>query len=91
MDITEVRVKLMTDSSRVKAFVTICFDECFVVHGLKVIDGDQGYFVAMPCIRDRTGKPRDTAHPITNEMRQRIETAVLDKYEEVLGLVPPQI
>ena len=79
MEITEVRVTLR-DENKLKAFVSITFDNCFVVRGLKVIEGAKGTFVAMPSRRRGTGEFRDIAHPINNEMRQRIEDAVLAEY-----------
>jgi len=79
MEITEVRVTLR-DENKLKAFVSITFDNCFVVRGLKVIEGAKGTFVAMPSRRRGTGEFRDIAHPINNEMREKIEDAVLAEY-----------
>ena len=84
MEITEVRITLK-DEAKLKAFASITFDDCFVLRGLKVISGSQGYFVSMPSRRTRLGTFQDIAHPITNEMRKRIETAILDAFETELS------
>ena len=83
MEITEVRLTLRQEE-RLKAFVSITFDNAFVVRGLKVIDGNTGLFVAMPSRRRKDGEFRDIAHPINNETRQMIEDAVLSEYERQL-------
>ncbi len=83
MEITEVRLTLRQED-RLKAFVSITFDNAFVVRGLKVIDGNTGLFVAMPSRRGKDGTFRDIAHPINNETRAMIESAVLDEYNHQL-------
>ena len=85
MEITEVRLTLRQED-RLKAFVSITFDNAFVVRGLKVIEGNTGLFVAMPSRRRKDGEFRDIAHPINNETRRMIEDAVLKEYEEQLAL-----
>jgi stage V sporulation protein G len=85
MEITEVRLTLRHEE-RLKAFVSITFDNAFVVRGLKVIDGNTGLFVAMPSRRRKDGEFRDIAHPINNATRQMIEDAVLAEYERQLAL-----
>lgn len=84
MEITEVRVTLK-DEAKLKAFASVTFDDCFVLRGLKVISGSQGFFVSMPSRRTRLGTFQDIAHPITNEMRTKIETAILDAFEAELS------
>ncbi|MBN1599962.1 MAG: septation regulator SpoVG [Chitinispirillaceae bacterium] len=84
MDITEVRVTLKNEE-RLKAFVTITLDDCFVVRGLRVISGSNGFFVSMPSRRTPKGTFQDIAHPINNEMRKKIETIVLDAFEAELN------
>lgn len=84
MEITEVRVTLK-DEVKLKAFASITFDNCFVLRGLKVISGSQGYFVSMPSRRTRLGTFQDIAHPITNDMRAKIENAILDAFEKQLS------
>jgi len=83
MKITNVRVTLAQgDAGRLKAFVDVTFDDCFVVHGMKVIQGEQGYFVAMPNKKGKDGKFRDIVHPINVAMREELEDDVLTKYED---------
>jgi stage V sporulation protein G len=84
MEITEVRLTLRAEE-RLKAFVSITFDNAFVVRGLKVIEGNTGLFVAMPSRRRKDGEFRDIAHPINNATRQMIEDAVLSEYERQLA------
>ena len=84
MEITEVRLTLRGED-RLKAFVSITFDNAFVVRGLKVIEGNSGLFVAMPSRRGKDGTFRDVAHPINNETRDMIERVVLDEYHRQLA------
>ena len=79
MDVTEVRITLR-EEDKLKAFASITFDNFFVVRGLKVIRGSQGYFVSMPSRRRIDGSFQDLAHPINNEMRRKIEDAVLGAF-----------
>ena len=79
MDVTEVRI-FPVQEDRLKAYVTITFDRCFVVRDLKVINGNNGLFVAMPSKRRKDGTYRDTAHPLDNRTRQMIESKVLTEY-----------
>jgi stage V sporulation protein G len=81
MEITEVKVYPVSDNEKLKGYATIVFDSCFVVRDLKVIDGNSGLFVAMPSKKKKDGTYRDTAHPLNNETRDRIEGAVLAEYE----------
>jgi stage V sporulation protein G len=81
MDVTEVRV-FPVQENRLKAYVTITFDHCFVVRDLKVIDGTKGLFVAMPSKKRKDGSYRDMAHPLDNTTRQMIETKVLVEYNK---------
>ncbi|MDD3804044.1 MAG: septation regulator SpoVG [bacterium] len=81
MEITEVRITLR-DEPKLKAFANVTFDNAFVIRGLKIIDGQKGLFISMPSRRAKDGTYRDIAHPINNEMRQSIEKAVLEKYQE---------
>lgn len=83
MEITDVRISLR-EEEKLKAFVTITFDDCFVVRGVKVIEGSDGLFVAMPSRRKPDGSFQDIAHPIHSEMRGRLEGHVLDEYQAVL-------
>ena len=89
MKITEVKVNLMPEQDPLKAFATITFDNCFVVHDLRIIKTQGKIFVAMPSKKIKDGNRvgdsyKDIAHPITQEMRSLIEKAVLEKYEQVV-------
>ena len=84
MEITEVNITLR-DEEKLKAFVNVTFDDVFVVRGLKVIKGANGYFISMPSRKMPDGSFRDIAHPITNEFRQFIEKVILDKYQKILA------
>ena len=84
MEISEVRVTIRPDD-RLKAFASVTFDNSFVVHGLKVIEGNSGLFVAMPSRRRSDGTYQDIAHPINNEMRAKIEEKVLGLYRDELA------
>ena len=81
MDVTEVRI-FPVQEDRVKAYVTITFDHCFVVRDLKVISGNNGLFMAMPSKKRKDGTYRDTAHPLDNKTRQMIESRVLSEYNK---------
>ncbi len=83
MQVTGVKVfTVAKDDERLKAFATIIFDDCFIVRDLKIIDGTEGLFVAMPSKRRKDGQYKDVAHPLNNDMREIIESAVLVEYKE---------
>lgn len=82
MEITDVRVFLSSREGPTKAYASITFDDSFVVRDLRVVDGKKGLFVAMPAKRTKDGEFRDICHPITTEMRAKIEDVVLNKYNE---------
>ncbi len=84
MEVTEVRV-FPVDEEKLKAYVTITIDNCFVIRDLKVIKGNNGLFVAMPSKKRKDGTFRDTAHPLNNETREMIESKVLAEYEREIG------
>ena len=84
MEITEVRITLR-DEPKLKAFANITLDDCFVVRGLKIIEGTNGFFISMPSRKGRDGTYRDIAHPINNETRERIETVIIDEYKKELS------
>ena len=81
MNITEVRISLR-DDAKLKAFASITLDNCFVVRGLKIIEGKSGTFVAMPSRKRKDGEYQDIAHPINNEARAIMERAILKAYRE---------
>ena len=84
MRITDVRVRKMTQDSKMKAIVSITLDDEFVVHDIKVIEGENGLFIAMPSKKANDGEYRDIAHPINSETRDKIQTIILESYEKAL-------
>ena len=84
MQVTEVNV-FPVNEEKLKAYVTITFDNCFVVRDLKIINGKDGLFVAMPSKKRKDGTFKDTAHPLNNETRDMIESAVLASYESAVS------
>ena len=85
MDITDVRVRKILAEGKMKAIVSVTIDNALVVHDVKVVDGQNGLFVAMPSRKTTTGDFRDIAHPISQEARDLIQKEVLDKYYEALA------
>ena len=85
MQITDVRVRRLNGDGKMKAIVSITFDDEFVVHDIKVIEGQNGLFIAMPSRRVGDGDFRDIAHPLISETRNKIKDAVLDAYEKALA------
>ena len=86
MTITDVRVRIVKkEDSKLKAVASVTFDDCFVIHDIKVIEGNEGYFIAMPSRKTQDGEFKDIAHPINVEMRESLQQAVLAKYEESLN------
>jgi len=83
MEITEINVTLRSEE-KLKAFVNITFDDQFVVRGLKVIKGSNGYFISMPSRKMPDGSFRDIAHPINKEFRDLVEKVVIEKYQKHL-------
>ena len=81
MQITDVRVRKVEKEGKMKAVVSITIDEEFVVHDIKVIEGEKGLFIAMPSRKAAYGEYRDIAHPINSDTRSRIQQIILDKYE----------
>lgn len=79
MEITEVKI-YPVDEEKLKAYVTIIFDNCFIVRDLKVINGKTGLFVAMPSRKKKDGTFKDLAHPLNSETRQKIEQKILEEY-----------
>ena len=83
MEITEVRISLVNES-KLRAFVSITIDDCFVVRGIKIIQGPNGLFVSMPSRRTSRGTFQDIAHPISEEMRQKMDRLILDAFQTEL-------
>lgn len=84
MQITDVRVRKVTKEGKMKALVSVTFDNEFVIHDIKVIEGDKGMFIAMPSKKTGDGEYRDIAHPINSEARDRIQNIILEKYETAM-------
>jgi stage V sporulation protein G len=82
MQITDVRVRRVTKEGKMRAIVSITIDNEFVIHDIKVIEGEKGLFIAMPSRKSADGEYRDIAHPINSETRQRIQDYILQKYAE---------
>jgi stage V sporulation protein G len=84
MEITDVKV-IPVDDEKLKAFVSIVFDQCFVVTDIKIIHGPKGLFVSMPSKKRKDGTFKDIAHPLNNQMRQYLEEKVLAVYRQQVG------
>jgi len=91
MDITDIRIRKVTGEEKLKAYVTVTFDDCFVVHNVKIIEGKSGVFIAMPSRKTRAGEYKDVAHPIHPEFRAELQRKILDKYESGTGLDDPSV
>ncbi len=91
MRITDVRVRKVAKEGKLKAVVSITLDDEFVVHDIKVIEGEKGLFIAMPSKKAADGEYRDIAHPINSSTRERIQRMILDKYEEALENEPEYV
>ena len=90
MNITDVRVRKVAKEGKMKAVVSITIDDEFVVHDIKVIEGEKGLFIAMPSRKATDGESRDIAHPINSATRDRIQRIILDKYDEVMAAEPEE-
>ncbi|MEZ3428274.1 MAG: septation regulator SpoVG [Lachnospiraceae bacterium] len=84
MQITDVRVRRITKEGKMKAIVSITIDNEFVVHDIKVIEGEKGLFIAMPSKKAMDGEYRDIAHPINSTTRDAIQKVILEGYEKAL-------
>ncbi len=82
MQITDVRVRKVDGTSKLKGVASVTFDDEFVVHDIKIIEGASSLFVAMPSVKNSVGEFRDVAHPIKTELREKISKTVLEKYSE---------
>ena len=82
MKITDVRLKKVDGHNRLKAIASVTIDDCFVIHELRIIEGDNGLFIAMPSRKLPEGEFKDIAHPINAETREQLEKAVLDEYNK---------
>ena len=82
MNVTDVRVRKISKEGKMKAVVSVTIDDEFVVHDIKVIEGDKGLFIAMPSRRSSDGEYRDVAHPINTSTRERLQAVILEAYEK---------
>ncbi len=82
MQITDIRIRQIAKEGKMKAVVSVTFDEAFVVHDIKIIDGEKGLFIAMPSRRASDGEYRDIAHPINAETRRILQEKILTEYEK---------
>lgn len=85
MQITDIRIRSVEKEGKMKAVVSITIDDEFVVHDIKIIEGEKGMFIAMPSRKTSDGEYRDIAHPINTATRERLQSMILDKYQETLA------
>jgi len=90
MNITDIKVRKINAEGRMKAVVSVTFDDAFVVHDIKVIEGQEKLFIAMPSRKTPDGEFKDIAHPINAEMREMLQSKILEKYEESLNEIVPE-
>lgn len=91
MQITDVRVRKISSAGKMKAVVSVTFDEAFVVHDIKVIEGKERLFIAMPSRKTADGEFKDIAHPINTELREKLQEVILKKYDETADEVPADV
>lgn len=84
MQITDIRIRRISKEGKMKAVVSITFDNAFVVHDIKIIEGEKGLFIAIPSRKAADGEYRDIAHPINSETRDTVQSMVLRRYEELM-------
>ena len=85
LNITDIRITPITNDDKLRAYAAIVLDGCFIVGDLRVVEGEDGYFVAMPSRRKRDGSYKDIAYPMNNEAREALERRVLEAYEASTG------
>lgn len=83
MEITDIRIRKVDTEGKLKAYVTVTFDDCFVVHNVKIIEGDNGAFIAMPSRKTKNGEYKDVAHPINTEFRNTLQDRIIDSFESM--------
>ncbi|MBE7051470.1 MAG: septation regulator SpoVG [Ruminococcaceae bacterium] len=84
MEITDIRIRQMTHDEKMKAVVSVTFDNCFVVHDIKIIDGQDRLFIAMPSRKTPDNEYKDIAHPINMETRELLQSRIIEKYQSML-------
>lgn len=82
MEITDIRIRKVNANGKLMAYVTVTFDDCFVVHNVKVIEGEDGLFIAMPSRKTKSGEYKDVAHPINTQFRSKLQDQILSEYEK---------
>ncbi|GAB1457423.1 MAG: septation regulator SpoVG [Spirochaetia bacterium] len=82
MDITDLRIRRVSGEGKLKAYVTVTFDDCFVIHNVKVIEGKTGMFIAMPSRKTKAGDYKDIAHPICPDFRTKLQDVIVASYEK---------
>lgn len=80
MQITELRIRKVENEGKLRAYVTVTFDNCFVVHNVKIIEGQNGLFIAMPSRKTANGEYKDVAHPISPEFRTELQNKIISEY-----------
>ena len=91
MKITDIRIRIVKkDDNKLKAVASLTIDDCFAVHDIKVIDGNQGLFIAMPSRKTPEGNYKDIVHPINTETREQIKELILAEYEKTLQAAPAE-
>ena len=92
MNISDIRIRRVSESGKMKAIVSVTFDDMFVVHDMKIIEGQNGLFIAMPSRKTPSGEYKDVAHPINTAAREELQARILEQYaqlpeeiEEVMG------
>lgn len=83
MDITDIRIRKVNADGKLKAYVTVTFDDSFVVHNVKIIEGENGIFIAMPSRKTKSGEYKDVAHPINTNFRTRLQEKILEEYDKM--------
>ncbi len=91
MNITDVRIRKITTDGKMKAIVSVTFDDEFVVHDIKVIEGQNGLFIAMPSRKTPDGEFKDIAHPINTQTRENLQNSILSEYEKVRSEEVPEV
>lgn len=81
MNISEIRIRRVSSEGKLRAYVTVTFDNCFVIHNVKIIEGKTGVFIAMPSRKTKTGEYKDIAHPICPDFRTQLQNAIIEAYE----------
>ena len=85
MNITDIRIRKIDGTGKMKAIVSVTFDDMFVIHDMKIIEGASGLFIAMPSRKTPSGEYKDIAHPINSGTREKIQTIILKQYEQAMA------